>query len=185
MPGKRFPADDPQRRQWQDPYQILSSIGLTKGMTMVDLGCGEGFFALPAARMVGPGGRIYAVDINPDAVSRLRAQADQEGLSWVFTEVKEAEQALVCEGCADIVLFGNDLHDFFDPLRVIRNAGVMLSGSGRLVDLDWKPIRMEFGPPFEKRFSIERATGLIESGGFRVLSVSDAGPYHYLIVAGR
>lgn len=185
MSGRRFPADDPERRRWQDPEAILASIGVAEGMTVVDLGCGEGFFALPAARLVGPGGKVYAVDTNPEAVSRLRDQADREGLSQVLTEVKAAEQTILCEGCADLVFLGNNLHDFLDPVRVIRNGREMLSPSGCLVDLDWKPVRMGFGPPFEKRFSLEKAEGLIGSGGLRILSVREAGPYHYLIIAGR
>jgi ubiquinone/menaquinone biosynthesis C-methylase UbiE len=160
-------------------------VGLKRGMTIVDLGCGEGFFALPAARRVGPGGRVYAVDINPEAVTRLAEQAASEGLSQIFTEVKEAEATIICEGCADIVFFGNDLHDFSDPGQVIRNAKTMLKPFGHLADLDWKPVQMEFGPPLWKRFSLEIAKGLIESGEFWILSVQDAGPYHYLILAGK
>ncbi|MDD1676996.1 MAG: hypothetical protein LUQ40_04575, partial [Methanomicrobiales archaeon] len=68
--------------------------------------------------------------------------------------------------------------------QVIRNAKTMLKPSGRLVDLDWKDIPMDFGPPQEIRFSIARAKALIEGAGLRVLSVQDAGPYHYLIIAG-
>jgi hypothetical protein len=44
---------------------------------------------------------------------------------------------------------------------------------------------MEFGPPKEKRFSAYKAQAMIESSGFDILSVKDAGPYHYLIIAGR
>jgi hypothetical protein len=42
---------------------------------------------------------------------------------------------------------------------------------------------MEFGPPLQKRFSIDKARYLIESAGFEIVSVTDAGPYHYLIIA--
>jgi ubiquinone/menaquinone biosynthesis C-methylase UbiE len=185
MTRRRFPADDPERRLWQDPDRILSSIGLREGDVFVDIGCGEGFFALPAARRIGKAGRVFALDINSDAIARIREQAESEGLSQVSAEIKEAEAAVVCEGCADIVFFGNDLHDFSDPGRVIRNAHMMLKPSGRLVNLDWKPISMNFGPPLEKRFSVARAKNLIESGGLKILSAQDAGPYHYLIQAGK
>jgi ubiquinone/menaquinone biosynthesis C-methylase UbiE len=154
-------------------------------MVFVDVGCGEGYFALPAARSVGPGGRVYAFDINAEAVAHLNGQAKTEGLTNLSAGVQEAEAAVACEGCADIVFFGIDLHDFADPECVIRNAQRMLKSSGRLIDLDWKDIPMDFGPPAEKRFSVAKATGLIESAGFRIQSVQDAGPYHYLIIAGH
>ena len=154
-------------------------------MTFVDIGCGEGYFALPAARRVGPGGKVFATDINADAIAALREQAANEGHHTLSAEVKAAEEAAFCEGCADIVFFGIDLHDFADPEQVIRNAKKMLKPSGTLIDLDWKDEPMAFGPPQEIRFSVQKARAMIEAAGFRVLSVQDAGPYHYLIMAGR
>jgi len=181
----RFRADDPERKTWQDPEKIFSAIGLTAGMVFVDIGCGEGYFALPAARQVGTGGKVLAADINADAVAALWEQAANMGLSNLSAEVKAAEETVACKGCADIVFFGIDLHDFADPDRVLRNARKMLKPSGRLIDLDWKDEPMEFGPPQEKRFSVHKAQAKIQAAGFRVLSVQDAGPCHYLITAGR
>jgi ubiquinone/menaquinone biosynthesis C-methylase UbiE len=185
MNRRRFRADDPERKKWQDPEQIFSAVGLEQGMIFVDPGCGEGYFALPAGRRVGPGGRVYAFDINADAVAELNARAKAERMDNIISSVGEAETTVVCEGCADIVFFGIDLHDFYDPLQVLKNAKTMLKPTGRLADLDWKDMPMEFGPPMEKRFSIRKAKQLIESAGLKVLSVQDAGPYHYLILAGR
>ena len=185
MTGRRFLADDPERRRWQDPEHILSSIDLREGMVFVDMGCGEGYFAIPAARRVRNFGKVYAIDINAGSVERLRAQAEKEGLKNLFSQVGEAENTRVCEGCADIVFFGIDLHDFRDPVAVLRNAKQMLGPEGRLVDLDWTDQPMEIGPPLEKRFSIAKARSLMESVGLRILDVQEAGPYHYLIIAGR
>lgn len=185
MNKRRFRADDPERKTWQDPDKIFSAIGLSAGMVFVDIGCGEGYFTLPAARTVGIGGKVLAADINPDAVAALWESAANEGIDNLSAEVKAAEETVFCEGCGDIVFFGIDLHDFADPQKVLRNARKMLKPSGKLIDLDWKDEPMDFGPPQEKRFSVHKAQGMIEAAGFRILSVQDAGPYHYLISAGR
>lgn len=182
---RRFRADDPERKKWQDPEKILASIGLREGMTFVDAGCGEGYFAIPAARIVGPDGKVCAFDVNTDAIAVLREQAAEEGLANLMADVGSGEETIRCRGCADIVFFGINLHDFADPARVIRNAKEMLKSSGWLVDLDWKAIPMAFGPPEEKRFSEEKAAGLIAGAGFRILSIENAGPYHYRIIAGK
>jgi ubiquinone/menaquinone biosynthesis C-methylase UbiE len=178
-------VDDPERRRWQNPEEILSVIGLRDGMTLVDVGCGEGFFAIPAARRVRNFGKVYAVDINPDSIESLRTRAEKEGLKNLTSQAGEAETTLFCEGCADIVFFGIDLHDFRDPVAAIRNAKRMLGPRGRLVDLDWKDEPMDLGPPQGIRFPVGKARSLIESVGLRILDVQDAGPYHYLIIAGR
>jgi ubiquinone/menaquinone biosynthesis C-methylase UbiE len=183
MNKRQFRSDDPERRQWQDPEKILSSLGVAPGMVFIDVGCGDGYFALPAARRVGPQGKVYAVDIDASAIQRLQQQAAREGLAHLFSEVREAEETVVCEGCADYVFFGIDLHDFADPARVLLNAKKMLGPQGWMIDLDWKDEPMEFGPPPQKRFSIDKAHHLIESAGFEIAQVTDAGPYHYLIIA--
>jgi len=183
MAKRQFRSDDPERQQWQDPEHILSTIGAGPGMIFVDVGCGDGYFALPAARKAGPQGRVYANDIDAGAIERLRAQAKKEGLGNLIAQVKPAEETVACEGCADVVFFGIDLHDFENPSAVLRNAQKMLRSSGLLVDLDWKDQPMPMGPPASKRFSLEKARYLIVSAGFGILSVQDSGPYHYLIIA--
>lgn len=185
MSKRRFLADDPVRKSWQDPEQILSAIGLSAGMVFVDVGCGEGYFAVPATRIVGLNGKVYAFDINSDAVAVLSEYAKNKNIPNLSVEVKTAEDTMICEGCADIVFFGIDLHDFADPERVINNAKKMLKPTGKLIDLDWKDEPMDLGPPSEIRISVDKAKGIIENAGFKVHSVQDSGPYHYLIIAGK
>jgi ubiquinone/menaquinone biosynthesis C-methylase UbiE len=103
----------------------------------------------------------------------------------IRVQVGEAEETAVCEACADIVFFGIDLHDFRDPVAVLRNAKRMLGPGGRVADLDWKDEPMEMGPPPGIRLSVAKAKRLMESAGLRILSVQDAGPFHYLIIACR
>lgn len=175
--------DEESRRRWQNAEAILAGIGLKPGATFVDVGCGEGFFALPAARLVGVRGRIYGLDISPETIERLRERASREGITNLRLKVGRAEDTVLCEACADFVFFGIVLHDFDKPARVLTNAARMLKPQGRLVNLDWKKEPTELGPPLPIRFSQEKATHLIEAGGFKVQTATEAGPYHYLIIA--
>jgi len=74
-------------------------------------GCGDGFFTLPAARLVGEKGSVYAVDEDSDAVDRLNRKAALEGLTNIRSKAAGAEETVLCEACADIVFFGIVLHD--------------------------------------------------------------------------
>jgi ubiquinone/menaquinone biosynthesis C-methylase UbiE len=180
---RQFKSDDEERRKWQDPETIFSMIGLKPGMTFIDIGCNEGYFAIPAARRVGPSGKVYGVDINAEAIDSLRNQAGIMALHNMELAAGEAEDTVFCQACADIVFYGIDLHDFRDPGKVLANARQMLKPRGLLVDLDWKDRQMDIGPPLEKRFSVEKATNMIRTAGFTIQSSGDAGPYHYLLVA--
>jgi ubiquinone/menaquinone biosynthesis C-methylase UbiE len=184
MTKRRFKSNDPERRQWQDPEEILTSAGLKPGMTFIDIGCGEGFFSIPASHLVGTHGHVIAYDINEEAINYLNNQVREEKLENIESMTGTGEDMVLCNGCADMVFFGIDLHDFDDPEKVLRNAKIMLKPDGIMADLDWKDHQMEFGPPLEKRFSLLKAINMIESAGFRIISTGDAGPYHYLVIAG-
>ena len=177
------PADDPERRKWQDPEAILLDIGLATGSTIIDIGCGGGFFALPAARIVGKKGKVYGIDTNAVSIAALQDQASRDKLHNLYLTVGKAEETIVCKQCAHIVFVGMALHDFQDPSRVLENAMRMVKPAGRLVNLDWKKQPMELGPPLRIRFSEETAASLIQGAGFTVETIRDSGPYHYLVVA--
>jgi ubiquinone/menaquinone biosynthesis C-methylase UbiE len=178
-----FYHDEEARRKWQNPEAILEDIGLKPGVVFVDVGCGEGFFAIPAAKMVGKKGKVYGVDVFNEAIEHLRMKSANEDLNNLEARVGAAEETLVCKGCADIVFFGIDLHDFSNTGKVLANAKRMLKPAGKLIDLDWKKVQMEMGPPLQIRFSEEEAMTRIKAAGFEIESVKDVGPYHYLITA--
>ena len=175
--------DEEGRRRWQNPEEILANIGLRPGFTFVDVGCGDGFFAIPAAKLVGERGKVYGLDISDEAISRLKSRAAMEGLGNIFVEVGAAEETVFCKKCADIVFFGIVLHDFKDLERVIKNARKMLKHSGRLVNLDWKKEPMNLGPPLRIRFSEKEAMHFLEDADFKIETVKGAGQYNYLIIA--
>lgn len=183
MHAHRKYHDEAERRNWQNPEAILTEAGLKPGMTFVDIGCGDGFFALPAARMAGSSGRVYGLDADGESINELLEKAAKEGLKNIKAQAGAAEETIVCEGCADIVFFGICLHDFDNPAIVLQNARHMLKKGGRLADVDWKKEPMALGPPLEKRFDEAKATKLITEAGFHVESVRSVGPYHYMIIA--
>jgi len=180
--------DETERREWQNPEAILGGLGLKPGQVVADIGAGDGFFALPAARMVGPQGVVYAVDSSVGRLTRLHEKAEDEGIETIRIRAGTAEELVVCEGCVDLVFFGICLHDFADQGAVLRNAMTALKPGALLANLDWKKEETVrhgdlLGPPVEIRFSEEEAAALIREAGFEVESVEPYGEYFYLIRA--
>jgi ubiquinone/menaquinone biosynthesis C-methylase UbiE len=157
--------------------------GVKAGDVLIDLACGFGFFAIPAAEIIGSEGIVYGVDVDDEALGELRAQSARAGLGNVRVKLAAAEDAPLCERCADIVFIGIALHDFKNPFKVLQNAKSTLKKDGRLVNLDWKKESTPFGPPLNIRFSESEAASLIERAGFNIVSIQDSGPYHYVIEA--
>jgi ubiquinone/menaquinone biosynthesis C-methylase UbiE len=60
--------DETERRKWQNPEAILYEIGLKPGQAFVDIGCNDGFFAIPEARMVDSSGKVYGLDADLEVI---------------------------------------------------------------------------------------------------------------------
>lgn len=149
----------------------------------MDIGCNDGFFTIPAAKMVGKNGKVYGVDIDVDAIERLTEKAKQDHISNIHADVGEAEGTIFCSNCADIIFFGTVLHDFRDPLEVLCNAKRMLKSGGKIVNYDWKKKESPMGPPFAKRLSESEASDLMKNAGFSDITVRDISDTFYQITA--
>jgi ubiquinone/menaquinone biosynthesis C-methylase UbiE len=169
--------------KWYHPKLNLESIGLHAGMVFMDIGCGYGFFTIPAAQIVGERGKVYAVDVDASSIDSLKREAAEKGLKNVSAKVGAGEETVFGDACADIVFYSIVLHDFRDPAKVLQNARRMLKPTGTLVNLDWKKKLMPIGPPMSIRFSEEQASNLIKQAGFSIESVKDLGGDFYIVMA--
>lgn len=183
MSNCRYPGEETLRRKWRKPETTLKAVGLRLGMVFMDVGCGDGFFTIPAAQLVGEKGVVYAVDADAAAIEKLKDKAAEKGLANITAKVGAAEETVFCTECADIVFYSRVLHDFRDPTKVLRNAKRMLKPTGTLVNLDWKKKPTLFGPPLRIRFSEEQAANLIKAAGFTIASVKSAGRNFYVVTA--
>ena len=76
----RMMHDNPILPLVRNPYQLLHAAGLKKGQRVFEVGCGPGFFSIPAAKIVGDTGHVYTVDIHPRAVERVREKTEKGAL---------------------------------------------------------------------------------------------------------
>lgn len=92
------------------PAELLRDSGLAEGMTVVDYGCGPGFFALPAAAVVGPTGLVYAVDVEPRMVALVEDRAREHGYGNLEAVWNEAETVPLPDAVADFALCALVMH---------------------------------------------------------------------------
>jgi len=92
---------------FRDPYKVLKAAGLGPGQKVLEVGCGPGFFTVPAARIVGEEGSVQALDINPLAVERVQQKIEKEGVNNVQTILADAAQTGLPAQSFDLVfVFG-------------------------------------------------------------------------------
>jgi ubiquinone/menaquinone biosynthesis C-methylase UbiE len=173
----------PERRQSQDPEALWTRVGLKPGATVVDVGAGTGFFAVVAARRVGPEGRVYAVDLSEELVELLRERRDRESLPQLQPLRNTLTSIPLPSGVADVVLLANVLHDI--PVSTLSEAVRLLKPRGRFVNVDWKKEETPGGPPLEIRLTPDEAEQLLEKHGLQAVERWEYGPWHYALVLKR
>lgn len=171
------------RRGWQDPVAILKSVGIEKGMTVADLGCGPGFFTVPLASIVGREGTVYAVDASPEVLERLRESLKLEEQRWAVRIMQaDVSRTAVPTSSVDVAFFANVLHDIVDKAAFFGEVKRICRPGGSAADIDWKKTPTEYGPPLEIRLTEDESRRLLSENGFKFVRRIDAGPYHYGLV---
>ena len=132
-------ADNEWRDRWLKPDQAMEALGVKPGMVIGEVGAGTGYFTVKLARAVGPRGRVYANDIDEDALEELRERCEEEGLQNVVTVVGEDDDPLLPAGSLELVILVYALHDIDEPVEILRNLVASLLPGARVFVLDQDP----------------------------------------------
>jgi ubiquinone/menaquinone biosynthesis C-methylase UbiE len=111
--------------------KVLQEIGIRPGFRVLDFGCGPGSYIPPLSRLVGPEGRVYALDLHPLAIERVRAVVQKEKLKNVEVIQSDGATGLPDAG-VDVVLLYELFHDLGDPERVLKELSRVLKPEGIL-----------------------------------------------------
>ncbi len=180
MHNHKFRYDNNERRKILSPEAILKLTELTSGMVFLDIGSNNGYFSLPAAQIIGPTGKVNAIDIDSVALQDLKDTALEHGIQNIRTFNIAAEDLKSHQFDSDIIFFGTVLHDLKDPLKALINARDNLVKDGIIYNLDWQKHDSSIGPPFEIRFSKEYTAELTAKAGLKIVDIQDIDENFYL-----
>lgn len=122
-----------------DARRLIEVLGLSTGSFVADVGAGSGVLTVPLARHVGPTGRVYSTDINPDRLEEIRNAVRAASLeNVVVVEGAPAETNLPDE-CCDAVFMRNVYHHFDDPAAMNASLYWSLKPGGLLAIVDFPP----------------------------------------------
>lgn len=185
MPHKFDPAHverllSDERHRNIAPERLLREAGLKPGDAFADIGCGPGFFALPAAHIVGVTGVVYAVDTEEKMLDRLRDMMPPANVM----PLKSTDASVpVKDSAVDIAFLGYMLHEVEDRPLFLKEVKRIIKDGGSVLILDWKKKQEDEGPPIEERLTEGEVIGLLKGAGFENAEALSFNESHYKISA--
>lgn len=130
--------DRPEREAEEAPSMLLKLLKIQPGQAVVDLGCGSGYLTFPMAKAVGPKGKVYAVDIQPEMLAIIRKRMKERDLPNVIPVLGTITDPKLPPNSSDMILLVDVYHEFDHPYEMTQAMVKALRPGGRLVFVEYR-----------------------------------------------
>ena len=169
------------RQREEDCRQLIEALAIQPGQVVCDMGCGNGFYTLELAQLVGPTGAVYAIDIQPPMLRMLSGRAAIAGLMNIKPVLGTVIYPRLPAGEIDMVLCVDVYHEFSHPEEMLEKIRASLADDGQLVLAEFRgedpavPIK-----PLHKMTKAQVRLEL-EANGFELAREYDRLPWQHLM----
>jgi predicted methyltransferase len=178
--------EPPDREAWQKPDQVMDALHIADGNVVADIGAGGGWFTTRLARRVGPGGRVYAVDVQRLMIQAIVRRMEREGLSNVHPVLGEYDDPkLPADAQPDAVLMVDAFHEMAHPVVMLRNVARTLKPQGRIGIIDYRAGDGGPGPSSEERVPPSVVVSQARAAGLKLIDEQKFLPYQYFLIFGK
>lgn len=167
------------------PEKNIEQLALKQDQIVADFGAGSGAYTLAAARALKGSGKVYAIDVQKDLLTRLEKichEANIGNVSFIWGNMEIPGGVKLRDKSVDVVIISNVLFQTPDKQTVIEEAERVLRDGGRLLLVDWTGSFNNMGPTPEQVFPEKEARELVESFALIFDRVLSAGNYHYGLI---
>jgi ubiquinone/menaquinone biosynthesis C-methylase UbiE len=168
-----------------DLEDTINEFNISEGMNIANFGCGAGYFTVYLAQKTGPGGNVYAIDVQESALDSVRSKAKLSGVSnieAIRADLEVLSSSKLLENSQDIVLMANILFQSNKKENILKEGMRILKNGGELVIVEWKKDSGSFGPPNDLRLDEKELSRMAEGLGFKSERSIRAGKFHFGIV---
>lgn len=174
--------DRNERVNEEEPDIALDELKLAKGSTVADVGAGSGYMTVKMASRVGPTGKVYANDIQPEMLTLLRQRLAKEHVTNVETVLGTIDDPRLPAGAIDLILLVDVYHEFSEPQLMLRHMRDALKPGGRLVLLEYRKEDPSVPIKPDHKMSVAEAKLEVEAEGFTLTKVDPVLPRQHILI---
>ncbi len=167
---------------FSDPTKNIEQCGIQAGQDIADFGSGSGHYSMAASRALMSTGRVYAIDVDKDLLTKLKNSSTKEGLyniEVVWGNVEKENGAKLRDSSINLVLLCNLLFQLDDKMGAINEAKRILKPNGRVLVVDWSDSFGGIGPKPNAVVKKAKLIEMFEKSGFSLDREISAGSHHY------
>jgi SAM-dependent methyltransferase len=172
----------PEREQEENPEGALDALNLKPGMVVADVGAGSGYMSVKLARRVGSTGKVYAEDVQPEMLEKVRANAAKAGFKNIQTVQGTFTDPKLPALQMDLVLLVDVYHEFSEPQKMLRGIRGSLKPDGRLVLLEYRGEDPSIPILPEHKMTVAQVKTELEAEGFKLGPVIETLPRQHILV---
>jgi len=174
--------DRPERIEEEEPDRALDVLKIAKGAVVADVGAGSGYMTAKLASRVGPAGKVYAVDIQPEMLRLLGLRLKQQNIVNVEPVQGEVNDPRLPAATLDLELMVDVYHEFSEPQTMLRHLRAALKPDGRLVLLEYRKEDPSIPIRPDHKMSVSEAKQELEAEGFTLSQVNESLPRQHILV---
>jgi precorrin-6B methylase 2 len=173
------------REQEEHCKTMLAALKLKPGDVVCDMGCGNGFYTLKMARLVGEEGRVLAVDIQPEMLHMLDLRAKRAKVANVEPIQSTPIDPKLPKGEVDLILLVDVYHEFAYPEQMLESMRESLKPTGRVALVEYRLEDPQVPIKLEHKMSKEQIMKEFPANGFKLVGQFDELPWQHLMFFGR
>ena len=164
---------------------MLTNLGLKPGMTVCDMGCGNGYHSLPIAKILGDQGLVVGVDVQPEMLEYLRERMEKQGVENVIPILGSYHNPRLPPNQIDLVLMVDVYHEFSHPVQMLASIRKSLKPGGKIVLLEYR--KEDPKVPIKELHKMSKAQVDKEmvANGFKLVSSFDGLPWQHMLFYGK